>query len=75
MKLRYTGTEPTSFTALRLWVEPEEEFEVTDEDSIGLLLRSDVERVADPPRASKAKADKPGKPTDEGPQAPNEMTN
>jgi hypothetical protein len=54
MKLRYLGATPTTFPALRLSVEPDEEFDVPDDQAPGLLTRSDVEKVSPAKPAKKA---------------------
>lgn len=66
MKLRYTGIIPTTFIGLGREVQPDEVFDVLDEESEGLLVRSDIEEVKEPKPAKKT-APKP--PTKETPDA------
>lgn len=54
MKLRYTGTAPTTFVGLGREVQPDEVFEVSEELTDGLITRSDIEEVLEPKPAKKA---------------------
>lgn len=77
MKLRYTGSLPTTFMTPGREVQPDEEFDVQDEDAGGYLAREDIEQVPGKKSRTRAASASDSPPDDVTPaaQAPDEKTN